>query len=85
MAKARRECQGDRLYPVQINSIKEIINRGKGLKEAKKEVGERLKKEVEEGEKMERDIEKIYYTRAMECVKREVKVVIKYLGVIAMA
>lgn len=68
MMRAVRECPDkENLYPVQINSIKELQARWKGLRDTERVMHERLKKDVEEGEQMEREIDKVYFERTMKC------------------
>lgn len=82
MQRAIKECPDkENLYPVQINSIKELQARWKGLRDTERAMQERLKKDVEEGEAMEREIDKVYFDRAMKCAKRQTEIITKYFKI----
>lgn len=65
----RENPDKENLYPVQVNSIKEVLLRMKSLKDAEKEVTEQVEKEVKLAESLDERFKKLYLERALTCVK----------------
>jgi hypothetical protein len=65
----RENPDKENLYPVQMNSIKEVLLRMKSLKDADKEVLDQIEREVKLAEAFDEKFKKLYLERSLTCVK----------------
>jgi hypothetical protein len=68
MQRALRENPDkENLYPVQVNSLKEMHTREKTLNDTSEMVLKELKAQIEMSEKQECDLQTVYLERAFKC------------------
>ncbi|TNV79095.1 hypothetical protein FGO68_gene1304 [Halteria grandinella] len=78
----RENPDKENLYPVQVNSLKELLARQKTLRETSETVLKEVKGQIEASEKYERELQQAYFERAIKCASTQMIIVVKYFKVL---
>lgn len=84
MQRALRENPDkENLYPVQVNSLKELLARQKNLTETTQSVTKELRQQIADSERYDRELQITYFERAIKAATNQMLILIKFFKILA--